>query len=56
MTASALAEAYKLLGEKHHCEPLPSGDLGANIVTVPKRTDKADHAGAKEADGKASAR
>ena len=54
MTASALAEAYKLLGEKHHSESAPEEVSSANIVTIPKRTDKGDHPAAKDADGKAA--
>lgn len=44
MTASALAEAYKLLGEKHYTQVLPETEGAAGIITVPRRTDKNDHA------------
>jgi len=44
MTASALAEAYKLLGEKHYSLVVPETEGAAGIVTVPRRTDKNDHA------------
>ncbi len=47
MTASALAEAYKLLGERHHCGPAPAAGSSATIVTVPKRSDKGEHADSK---------
>ena len=39
MTASALAEAYKLLGEKHHSPQVPATDAPCNIVAVPRRSD-----------------
>jgi 3-deoxy-7-phosphoheptulonate synthase len=52
MTASALAEAYKLLGEKHHSPQVPATDGPCNIVAVPRRSDNvsAREAGASSGD------
>jgi 3-deoxy-7-phosphoheptulonate synthase len=50
ITASALAEAYKLLGEKHHSREDQPCDPACNVIPVPKR---ADHQSAHENAGAA---
>jgi len=39
MTASALAEAYKLLGEKHHSAAVPAAGADGNVAPIPLRAD-----------------
>ena len=51
MTASALAEAYKLLGEKHHSQEIPQADASCNVIPVPRRADhnvSRDHADSRD--------
>jgi 3-deoxy-7-phosphoheptulonate synthase len=50
MTASALAEAYKSLGEKHHAPEVPPAGADGNVTPVPLRADHSP----RDASGKAA--
>lgn len=57
ITASALAEAYKLLGEKHHSREDQPCASACNVIPVPKRADHQsahDTAGSATSGGKGS--
>jgi len=45
MTASALAEAYKSLGEKCRSVDAPQADVIGSVPPVPRHSDRADHPG-----------
>ncbi len=49
MTASALAEAYKLLGEKYHSPEMPPAGTDGKVTPVPLRADHEPRAHADKA-------